>query len=708
MRRIRIGIDVGGTFTDAVAIDEETFDLVGQVKVPTTHTAPEGVARGIIESLHRLLAETGIAPEEVRFLAHGTTQATNALLEGDVARVGILATGSGLEGRRAHSETQVGDLELAPGRWLRTVHAFAQPGEFEEALAELRRQGAAVVVAAAPFSVDDPSTEQEIMAAARRMGLPATGTHEISKLYGLRIRTRTAAINASILPRMVSTADMTEASVARAGMRAPLMVMRGDGGVMSMAEVRRRPILTMLSGPAAGVAGALMYEKVSDGIFLDVGGTSTDISAVRSGRVQVDYAEVGGHKTYVTSLDVRTVGVAGGSMVRLSGRTIKDVGPRSAHIAGLPYAVFTDPEVIRSPELETFSPLPGDPPDYVAIRCAGGERLALTTTCAANLLGYIAPGQWGHGNPESARRAFAPLAAALGCSVEEAARQVLRAAVAKVMPVVDALLERYQMERAHTVLVGGGGGAAAIVPFLAEVTGMPYRLARNHQVISPIGVAMAMVRDVVERTVPYPTEADLLRIRKEAEEAVLRAGAAPGTIEVQVEVDTTRQLVRAIATGSTEFRARDLSRRVVSPEEREAIAARSMGVDQVRLVAATDGWFVYQGQATDTRLFGLVRRSRTLTRVLDAEGVVRLSRGEAGVAVTTAGQVPAQLEQMMAAYTAYGDAGAVIPETFLLVGNRMIDCSGLQTLEQVTTMAATELAGHDPEEQVILLCVPRR
>ena len=96
-RKVRIGIDVGGTFTDAVVVDNETYEVIAKEKVPTTHHAERGVAQGIIEAINTVLTKNGISPDNVIFIAHGTTQATNALLEGDVARVGIVGMGSGME-----------------------------------------------------------------------------------------------------------------------------------------------------------------------------------------------------------------------------------------------------------------------------------------------------------------------------------------------------------------------------------------------------------------------------------------------------------------------------------------------------------------------------------------------------------------------------------------------------------------------------------
>src|SRR5438477_404962 len=164
---VRIGVDVGGTFTKAVAVYTHPLGVVAQVVVPTTHDAPQGVA-------------------------------------------------------------------------------------------ELQGRGAGAIVASEAFSVDNEANERLVLDVARAHGLPATAGHEVSGAYGLEVRTLTAAINASILPKMVQTANLVEGVLHEAGVDAPLVVMRGDGGVMSMEQLRARPLLTVLSGPAASLAGALL------------------------------------------------------------------------------------------------------------------------------------------------------------------------------------------------------------------------------------------------------------------------------------------------------------------------------------------------------------------------------------------------------------------------------------------------------------------
>ena len=186
---------------------------------------------------------------------------------------------------------------------------------------------------------------------------------------------------------------MTAASVREAGIAAPLMIMRGDGGVMDIGEMRRRPAMTMLSGPAASVAGALMHLRVSDGLYFEVGGTSTNIGVIRNGRPTVTYARVGGHETYVSSLDVRVIGIAGGSLVRAMPGRPRRCGSRAARISpACPMRRLRTRRDIVDPRVELFEPKPGDGGDYVAVRVASGARYALTDDVRGQCAGLCQAG----------------------------------------------------------------------------------------------------------------------------------------------------------------------------------------------------------------------------------------------------------------------------------------------------------------------------
>ncbi|MBI0383504.1 hydantoinase/oxoprolinase family protein, partial [Streptomyces albiflaviniger] len=173
-RRVRVGIDVGGTFTDAVAVDATTLELVGQVKVPTSHHHEDGVAHGIVQALGRLLEQAGRTPADVTFLAHGTTQATNALLEGDVAKVGLIGIGTGAGAVFTRRLAAFGKLEVAPGKRLPLVYAHvADPFDGDAvraAVTHVQQEGAQVIVATEPFGVDRPEGEQAVLDVARSTG----------------------------------------------------------------------------------------------------------------------------------------------------------------------------------------------------------------------------------------------------------------------------------------------------------------------------------------------------------------------------------------------------------------------------------------------------------------------------------------------------------------------------------------------------------
>lgn len=710
MRRVRIGIDVGGTFTDAVAIDDATQEIIAKAKRPTTHDAKEGVAEGIIEILRDILTENNIAPEEVVFIAHGTTQATNALLEGDVAKVGVIGMGSGFFAGRAASDTDVGDITLAPGKYLRTAHAFIETDEAEPMRAEISRRidelaekGAAVIVASEAFGVDHPESERLVMELAGEKGLPSTGGHEVSHLYGLKVRTRTAVINGSLIPRMMETADMTEECVKRINIGAPLMIMRCDGGVMTADEVRRRPILTMLSGLAAGVAGALMYEKLSNGIFLEAGGTSTDISAVRDGRVMVRSGELGGHKMYLRSLDVRTLGVAGGSMIRVENGKITDAGPRSAHIAGLPYEVFSPK--LKNPRLVLISPCGDDEPVFAAAEGADGRRVSLTLAGAANLLGSVPDGDYASGDREAALAAWWVLGDALGISAEEAAKQAMDIAASKVRAIVDALVQDYEIPKDAVMLAGGGGSAGVIVPYLGKVMGVPWREVKNAPIISTIGVAMAMVTESVERTVVQPKGEDVKSIRREAIERVMKSGAKEETVEVSVEVDQKANILRAVATGAAELRQGKENGTLPSKAELLETAAKSIGVpsEQVQEIAALGRWHIFDG-IRSTKTFGFENYHHAV-RVIDRDGVVRLQREGIGAVLSTKEKLQESLDILLEETTEYGTVGGQLPSLFAYYGEKQLDLSGLATREQVDEVLDMEMDGREKDEPVAVLAV---
>jgi N-methylhydantoinase A/oxoprolinase/acetone carboxylase beta subunit len=700
-----VGIDVGGTFTDVVVVEAGTGTIVARVKVPTTHAAPDGVAAGIVAGLARALAAPGVAAERIAFIAHSTTQATNALLEGDVATVGIV----GLHGRfgwLARAQLRVPPIRLAEGVTFAPRIAFARAGDdnsLARAVETLLAGGAEAIAASEAFGVDRPAAERRVVALARERGAFGTSGHEVATTYGLRARTRTAALNAAILPRMVRTSQMTARAAAAAGIGVPLMIMRSDGGVMDVGEVSRRPILTMLSGPAAGIAGALLHENVSDGIFIEVGGTSADCSVIRRGQPQLRPARVGGHRTMLRTLDVRTLAIAGGSVPRVdpAGRDIaalRDVGPRSAHIAGLGYACFTERDAFEGARVGFVRPRPGDPADYLALELRDGRSIALTPTCAANLLGFVAPGDFARGDAESARLAFAVAGERLGCGPDDVARAILERSVQKLRLAIDELIADYELEREQVELVGGGGGAAALVPYAAQRLGLRYRIARDAEVISPLGVALALVRDVVERTIVAPGPEDVVRVRREALERVVAAGAARELVEVSVEVDARRNLVRATASGATAGAAGVAGPAAVSGAQRAAAAVRALRAPAaaVERIAAAGVFEVY------------AIRTPARACIVDERGVVRLTVERPTLRLTTAGGLERALATVLEEATSFGDVGRALPGVSLAYGQRIADLGAPAEAAQAVALALEEVRGLDGTTPLAILAAAPR
>jgi len=713
MRKIKIGIDVGGTFTHSVAVDISSFNIIGKACMPTTHTAKEGVALGVVESILKLINETKIHPDEIILIAHSTTQATNALLEGDVATVGIIGMGSGFEGKIAIKEIAQKNIELAPGKFLPTVFRFIDLSnplteeKINSTIDELISEGAEVFVASEVFGVDHPENEELVVEVAQKRGLLATAASQLTKLYGLRIRTRTAIINASMMPKMIETANMTEDAIRKSGIKAPLMVMRSDGGIMDINEMRKRPILTMLSGPAAGVAAALMYAKITDGIFIEVGGTSTDISVIKNGKPQIKSAQIGGNRLFVRTLDVRTLGIAGGSMIRLNDKNIIDVGPRSAHIANLSYAGFTQIEDIDDYELQLIQPKERDPSDYLALKRKekNTPELTITTTEASALLNLS--DVIGHSKPEkdSVQKVFDWLSKKIGKSPVELATEILTIAANKIKPTIKQLIREYKLDQNLIEIVGGGGGAPAIVPFTAKFMNMKYKIAENCEVISAIGAALGIIKDSVEKNIINPTENDLIYLRQQAIDSVIKMGANPDTIETTIEIDTQNKKVIATAFGSSEMRTKELGIKELSEDELIEICARSIKTKKsnCKISGRTNRMIAVTTEFTQKRIFGLFKEHSTRVRIIDREGTIRLQNNDAIVREIEAKDFKNVVREIIQTHTAYGDAGALLPDIFVIYGGKILDTTGLINENQIVSLIELELKNYPMDEKIISL-----
>jgi N-methylhydantoinase A len=718
---VRIGVDVGGTFTHAVALDASNNRLIGKTKVPTTHHAADGVGEGVVQSVEQLLKKLNVGVEQVRIVAHSTTQATNSLLEGDVDPVGIISLGRGIGGKIAKRAANLGTLPLAPGRGLVTtsVHFSLDeltPSQVEAelltALALFRSKNIRVIVIGSPFSVDAPELENEIAEFCRAQGFLATPTHEVSQLYGLKIRLRTTAINASILPKMIEVADRTEARIRGLGIKAPFLIMRSDGGVMTIEEMRKKPILTLLSGPAAGIAAALRYLEITDGIFLEVGGTSTDISAIRNGRAVIRPATIGGNRTFLRTLDCRTLGIGGGSVPRGHAKNISDVGPRSAHIAGVKYAAFCiqdlrDPSGDDVNEIQ-LQPRDGDPSDYLAFEEKGSNlRFSFTPSCAANALGLVPDA-----DPARATREFpgpmVRIAEHSGTTIEAMAERVLEHCSQKVGAVVKGLFRDYQIAPEWVTLVGGGGGAAAIVPHVAKTLGTNFQLAQDADVISAIGVALGMIREGVERSVVNPTPEDLFKIREEARARVFSQGASPESIEVFVEVDLKKNIVRAEAQGSIDFKKTqpEPSSSELSNERLELLARDALGLKaspKLIQTLSSKGLYADQVEAQVPIWLGLRRSLVQFAVIRDHRGVVRLRLKHATLYSSNAAQVVRLLTEKLPEHTTFDDGGSSYPLIHVLRGSRVIDLSKVHEPSHFQSLLELELKDVPEEEPCVLI-----
>lgn len=695
---VKIGVDVGGTFTKAVACDAHTSEIVAESVVPTTHSSDLGVAEGVVRTIAEVADDVGRSGAgRILLLAHSTTQAVNALLEGDTAAVGVLGIGRRPDLRRARRRTHLGDVRLAPGRTLQTRHAFIDASAglddhvVRAALGDLVDRGAEVLCISEAFGVDDPRGEWLGLEAAAELGVPACAGHELTGLYGLEMRTVTAALNASILPVALRTAEIVGDAVAREVPGATVLVMRGDGGAAALESMRRRPLFTAFSGPAASVAGALHHLSLADGVVVEVGGTSTNVSAIHGGRPVLSYVRVLDHVTSVRSVDVRVAGVAGGSMVRVGTRfgrlRVYDVGPRSAHIAGLPYCSFSDANAVREGEARLVAPKPGDPAEYVVVEAPGGRRYALTLTCAANALGVVPANAYARGNEAAARAGFKALERATGTPWRDLAESVLLRAAAKIAAVVSDVVREHRL--AAPEIVGVGGGAGALVPEVARAMGLSHELPPQGEVISSVGDALSLIRVDIERGLPQLGVEDVSRIHREAEEAAVAAGAAPETVFTESHALPDRRALRVVAVGALPLTT-GVPNGEVDDEELKLIAKHRLG-EEAELIATTGFYSVFATNGSAERDF----------MIIDARGSIAAS-GRGHVFRDSGERVAATLPNAVEGLVRHIGPLAVAPVVKVVRGSRVVDLSLLNSAEKVVDAAVLECTSAGSEPVVVV------
>lgn len=362
---LALGIDTGGTFTDAVLVDVESGLVWAGAKALTTR---HDLAIGIGQAIRRVLAEQAAGgavarPGDIGLVGLSTTLATNTLAEGQRAPVCLLLIGYDPE---LITRFDLGkDLAADNIVYLRGGHDVvgnqAQPLDEEQARAEILAHSDQVEAFAISsyFSVRNPEHERRVRALVQELTRrPVTCGHELSsKLDSVR-RATTAALNASLIVPLEELIASVRATLAELGIGAPLMVVKGDGSLVRAEWAVQRPIETILSGPAASVLGAWRLSGQADMWAVDVGGTTTDIAALHAGRPALndEGAVVNGWRTMVEAIAVHTTGLGGDSQVRRDSEGMLHLGPRRV----VPLSLLAHEHPAALAELERALAAPAD------------------------------------------------------------------------------------------------------------------------------------------------------------------------------------------------------------------------------------------------------------------------------------------------------------------------------------------------------------
>lgn len=462
----RLGIDVGGTFTDlALLHDESGAFVVG--KVPSTPADP---SEGILTGITQILTEAGVSPGQVTYLAHGTTVATNTLLQRKGAKTALVTTRGfrdlleiarqrrpslyDLHARKPDPliprarRREVPERVTADG----CVRTPLDLGEVDRALEDLAGEGIEALAICFLYAYLHPDHERRVMERARRLlpGIFCSASHEVLPEFREYERLSTTVVNTYLGPAMAGYIQAFRGRVRELGIHPVPYINQSNGGAIGIDEAARVPVKTLLSGPSAGVAGAV-WLAVKMGmpsvVTFDMGGTSTDVSLVRDGHPALAFErEIAGIPLRIPSLDIHTIGAGGGSIAwRDSGGALM-VGPQSAGAE------------------------PGP-------ACYGRGGAAPTVTDANLLLGRLSPsGLLGGQMPldqTKAYRAAAELGDALGLSPVETARGLLKVVNANMARALRLVTVERGVDPTRLALLAFGGAGPLHAGALARELGIP-------------------------------------------------------------------------------------------------------------------------------------------------------------------------------------------------------------------------------------------
>ncbi len=329
-----VGVDTGGTYTDAAIIEASGHRVIASAKAITTKG---DLAIGVAEAITRAVAllPQGLQPQDISLVSVSTTLATNAVVEGHGSAVGVV-----LIGFDAAMVARTGIAQAFPGMPVESVPGGHDhngdprlPLDLEALEAALSRMAGKVdaFAVAGAFAVRNAAHEhaaRELIVA--RTGKPVTLSTELSSSLDAPRRALTAALNARLISRVSNLIEAVQRAMAQLQIRCPLMIVKGDGTLALAESVVTRPIETVLSGPAASLVGAHWLSGLDSFIMSDMGGTTTDLGVLLNGRPRVapDGAELGGWRTMVRAIDVRTIGLGGDSEVLLGPQGKLSVSPQ--------------------------------------------------------------------------------------------------------------------------------------------------------------------------------------------------------------------------------------------------------------------------------------------------------------------------------------------------------------------------------------------